>query len=133
MPRAVHHPPLTYPGKRAPSTTNLSPPPGRRPPCNPQARVSFIGGQPSRINSTPSPLHAFPPPPRHLWASLPPPELVRAVYPLLSSYADPDTPAYPRHSLSRAALGGPAGEAAGPGGAPPIFLLDAYILILVRA
>ncbi|KXZ54187.1 hypothetical protein GPECTOR_5g282 [Gonium pectorale] len=50
----------------------------------------------------------------HLWGGLPPGEL---------SYTNPDTPAFPRHSLSRAAVCGPD--------APPIFLLDAYILILV--
>ncbi|GIL48469.1 hypothetical protein Vafri_4983 [Volvox africanus] len=60
---------------------------------------------------------------RHLWSGLPPPELVRAVYPVMQSYITPDQLAYPRHSLSRAALAGPE--------APPIFLLDAYILIMV--
>ncbi|KAG2486738.1 hypothetical protein HYH03_014664 [Edaphochlamys debaryana] len=60
---------------------------------------------------------------RHLWSSLPPHELVRAVYPVMQSYTDPDHLAFPRHSLSRAALAGPD--------APPIFLLDAYILIMV--
>lgn len=29
---------------------------------------------------------------RHLWAVLPPGELVRAVYPVLTSYSDADTP-----------------------------------------
>lgn len=57
----------------------------------------------------------------------------------------PRTQAYPRHSLSRAALqGGPDGDPSLPSapapassasslssGPPPIFLLDAYILILV--
>ncbi|GFR45227.1 hypothetical protein Agub_g6624 [Astrephomene gubernaculifera] len=60
---------------------------------------------------------------RHLWGALPPGELVRAVYPVMQSYHHPDQLALPRHSLSRAALAGPD--------APPIFLLDAYILILV--
>eukprot|EP00195_Chlamydomonas_chlamydogama_P017072 CAMPEP_0202896248 /NCGR_PEP_ID=MMETSP1392-20130828/5266_1 /ASSEMBLY_ACC=CAM_ASM_000868 /TAXON_ID=225041 /ORGANISM="Chlamydomonas chlamydogama, Strain SAG 11-48b" /LENGTH=777 /DNA_ID=CAMNT_0049581523 /DNA_START=303 /DNA_END=2636 /DNA_ORIENTATION=+ len=58
----------------------------------------------------------------HLWACLPPQELITAVYPVLSSYSDPDTLALPRHSLSQAALlSSPA----------PIFLLDAYILVMV--
>ncbi|KAL6760798.1 hypothetical protein V8C86DRAFT_2548426 [Haematococcus lacustris] len=59
----------------------------------------------------------------HMWGSLPPGELVRAVYPVLSSWADNDTLVMQRHSLSRGALLAPD--------AAPIFLLDAYIVILV--
>jgi len=57
-----------------------------------------------------------------LCASLEPAALVRTLYPALSSYADPDEVAFPRHSLSRAAL-----TTSG----SPIFLLDAYSLIVV--
>jgi hypothetical protein len=48
--------------------------------------------------------------------------LVRLLYPALSSYMDPDTVAFPRHSLSRAAL-----TTSG----APIFLLDALTVVVV--
>lgn len=40
----------------------------------------------------------------HLQAGLPPGELRRAVFPLLSSYSSPEAQAFPQHSLSEAAL-----------------------------
>ncbi|CAI5496509.1 unnamed protein product [Closterium sp. Naga37s-1] len=55
-------------------------------------------------------------------SSLDPSFLMRAVYPVLSSYTTPDRPAFPRHSLSRAAL-----VTSG----SPIFLLDAFSTIIV--
>ncbi|CAI7906774.1 unnamed protein product, partial [Closterium sp. NIES-53] len=57
-----------------------------------------------------------------LYSSLDPSFLMRAVYPVLSSYTTPDRPAFPRHSLSRAAL-----VTSG----SPIFLLDAFSTIIV--
>ncbi|XXG62785.1 hypothetical protein AAC387_Pa05g1092 [Persea americana] len=57
-----------------------------------------------------------------LFSALEPRSLHRAVYPLLTSYATPDEQAYPRHSLSRAAL-----LTSG----SPIFLLDAFTNIIV--
>ncbi|EFJ23029.1 hypothetical protein SELMODRAFT_104389 [Selaginella moellendorffii] len=57
-----------------------------------------------------------------LFSALEPSSLVRVVYPLLSSYTSPDKQAYPRHSLSRAAL-----ITSG----SPIFFLDAYTLLIV--
>eukprot|EP00193_Tetraselmis_chui_P003922 CAMPEP_0177762252 /NCGR_PEP_ID=MMETSP0491_2-20121128/6244_1 /TAXON_ID=63592 /ORGANISM="Tetraselmis chuii, Strain PLY429" /LENGTH=846 /DNA_ID=CAMNT_0019278291 /DNA_START=238 /DNA_END=2778 /DNA_ORIENTATION=+ len=59
---------------------------------------------------------------QNLWASLPPADLLRAVYPVLSSWSDPDTQAYPKHSLSRTAI-----VASG----APIFLLDSFSHLLV--
>lgn len=59
---------------------------------------------------------------RTLASRLDPPSLVRLLYPALSSYADPDTVAFPRHSLSRAAL-----TMSG----APIFLLDALTVVVV--
>ncbi|KAL5832576.1 hypothetical protein ACOSQ3_016250 [Xanthoceras sorbifolium] len=57
-----------------------------------------------------------------LFSALEPSSLHRAVYPLLMSYSTPDKQAYPRHSLSRAAL-----ITSG----SPIFLLDAFTTIIV--
>lgn len=57
-----------------------------------------------------------------LYSSLDPSYLMRAVYPVLSSYTSPDRPAFPRHSLSRAAL-----VTSG----SPIFLMDAFTAIIV--
>jgi hypothetical protein len=59
-----------------------------------------------------------------LWGSsaLEPSYLLRAVYPVLSSYETPDKQAYPRHSLSRAAL-----ITSG----SPIFFLDAFTSLIV--
>ncbi|DBB07884.1 TPA: hypothetical protein ACH3X3_009279 [Trebouxia sp. C0006] len=57
-----------------------------------------------------------------LWSSLPLEDLQTAVYPHLSSYQDPDTQAYTRHSLSRAAL-----VTAG----APIFLLDTFTSLIL--
>ena len=59
---------------------------------------------------------------RQLAARLDPPSLVRLLYPALSSYSDPDNVAFPRHSLSRAAL---------TTSAAPIFLLDALTVVVV--
>jgi len=53
---------------------------------------------------------------------LEPSSLHRAVYPVLTSYATPDKQAYPRHSLSRAAL-----ITSG----SPIFFLDAFTILVV--
>ncbi|KAD5508638.1 hypothetical protein E3N88_16341 [Mikania micrantha] len=53
---------------------------------------------------------------------LEPVSLHRAIYPLLISYATPDKLAYPRHSLSRAAL--MTSES-------PIFFLDAFTTLIV--
>jgi len=53
---------------------------------------------------------------------LEPSSLHRAVYPVLTSYATPDKQAYPRHSLSRAAL-----ITSG----SPIFFLDAFTILIV--
>ncbi|XP_072970567.1 protein transport protein SEC23 D-like isoform X2 [Typha angustifolia] len=57
-----------------------------------------------------------------LFSALEPSLLQRAIYPVLTSYASPDKQAYPRHSLSRAAL-----VTSG----SPIFFLDAYTDIIV--
>lgn len=57
-----------------------------------------------------------------LFSALEPSSLSRAVYPLLTSYASPDKQAYPRHSLSRAAL-----ITSG----SPIFFLDAFTNLIV--
>ena len=59
---------------------------------------------------------------RTLWAALPPPELANALYPQLSSWSSPDELAFPRHSLSRAAV-----DASG----QPLFLLDAFSELVV--
>ncbi|XP_076893991.1 protein transport protein SEC23 D-like [Bidens hawaiensis] len=57
-----------------------------------------------------------------LFSGLEPSSLHRAIYPLLTSYASPDKLAYPRHSLSRAAL--MTSES-------PIFFLDAFTTLIV--
>lgn len=57
-----------------------------------------------------------------LFSALEPSSLQRAVYPLLTSFATPDKQAYPRHSLSRAAL--LTSES-------PIFFLDAFTTLIV--
>ncbi|PIA28240.1 hypothetical protein AQUCO_07200115v1 [Aquilegia coerulea] len=57
-----------------------------------------------------------------LFSALDPNSLHRAVYPVLTSYATPDKQAYPRHSLSRAAL--ITSES-------PIFFLDAFTTLIV--
>ncbi|PKU60093.1 protein transport protein SEC23 [Dendrobium catenatum] len=57
-----------------------------------------------------------------LFSALEPSSLNLAIYPLLTSYASPDKQAYPRHSLSRAAL-----ITSG----SPIFLLDAFTNLIV--
>eukprot|EP00850_Spirogloea_muscicola_P012002 SM000076S21823 [mRNA] locus=s76:484591:488610:+ [translate_table: standard] len=57
-----------------------------------------------------------------LYSALDPASLLRAVYPVLSSFASPDKLAFPRHSLSRAAL-----VTSG----SPIFLLDAFTTLIV--
>ncbi|KAK9279753.1 hypothetical protein L1049_013435 [Liquidambar formosana] len=57
-----------------------------------------------------------------LFSALEPSSLHRAVYPVLTSYATPDKQAYPRHSLSRAAL-----LTSG----SPIFFLDAFTTLIV--
>ncbi|KAK9170393.1 hypothetical protein Syun_002533 [Stephania yunnanensis] len=57
-----------------------------------------------------------------LFSSLDPSSLQRAIYPMLASFASPDKQAYPRHSLSRAAL-----LTSG----SPIFLLDAFTALIV--
>ncbi|KAF7805716.1 protein transport protein SEC24 [Senna tora] len=57
-----------------------------------------------------------------LFSALEPSSLHRAVYPVLTSYATPDKQAYPRHSLSRAAL-----ITSG----SPIFFLDAFTTLVV--
>ncbi|XP_010245214.1 PREDICTED: protein transport protein Sec24-like At3g07100 [Nelumbo nucifera] len=57
-----------------------------------------------------------------LFSALEPSSLHRAVYPVLTSYATPDKHAYPRHSLSRAAL-----ITSG----SPIFFLDAFTTLIV--
>ena len=59
---------------------------------------------------------------RVLASRLDPPSMVRLLYPALSSYADVDTVAFPRHSLSRAAL-----TTSG----APIFLVDALTRVVV--
>ncbi|TYJ20645.1 hypothetical protein E1A91_A08G009900v1 [Gossypium mustelinum] len=57
-----------------------------------------------------------------LFSALEPSSLHRAIYPVLTSYSTPDKQAYPRHSLSRAAL-----ITSG----SPIFFLDAYTTLIV--
>ncbi|XP_058088597.1 protein transport protein SEC23 D [Magnolia sinica] len=57
-----------------------------------------------------------------LFSALEPSSLHRAVYPVLTSYVTPDKQAYPRHSLSRAAL-----ITSG----SPIFFLDAFTNLIV--
>lgn len=57
-----------------------------------------------------------------LFSALDPSSLNRAVYPVLTSYATPDKQAFPRHSLSRAAL--ITSES-------PIFFLDAFTTLIV--
>ncbi|XP_010542560.1 PREDICTED: protein transport protein SEC24-like isoform X2 [Tarenaya hassleriana] len=57
-----------------------------------------------------------------LFSGLEPSSLHRAIYPALMSYTTPDKQAYPRHSLSRAAL-----ITSG----SPIFFLDAYTTLIV--
>ncbi|XP_048233875.1 protein transport protein Sec24A isoform X2 [Ricinus communis] len=57
-----------------------------------------------------------------LFSALEASSLNRAVYPVLMSYSTPDKQAYPRHSLSRAAL-----ITSG----SPIFFLDAYTTLIV--
>ncbi|XP_062083011.1 protein transport protein SEC23 D isoform X2 [Humulus lupulus] len=57
-----------------------------------------------------------------LFSALEPSSLHRAVYPMLTSYSTPDKQAYPRHSLSRAAL-----ITSG----SPIFFLDAFTTLVV--
>lgn len=69
--------------------------------------------------STPSHTRVFVISPRRC---LDPQWLLRATYPVLSSYSSPDKGAYPRHSLSRAAL-----VTSG----SPIFLLDAFTTLIV--
>ncbi|XP_050234495.1 protein transport protein SEC23 D isoform X1 [Mercurialis annua] len=57
-----------------------------------------------------------------LFSALEPSSLHRAIYPVLMSYSTPDKQAYPRHSLSRAAL-----ITSG----SPIFFLDAFTMLIV--
>ncbi|KAL3689756.1 hypothetical protein R1sor_016065 [Riccia sorocarpa] len=57
-----------------------------------------------------------------LSSALQPSFLLRSVYPVLSSYTTPDKQAYPRHSLSRAAL-----ITSG----SPIFFMDAFTTLIV--
>ncbi|XP_019164130.1 PREDICTED: protein transport protein Sec24A [Ipomoea nil] len=57
-----------------------------------------------------------------LFSALEPSSLHLAIYPMLTSYASPDKQAYPRHSLSRAAL-----ITSG----SPIFFLDAFTNLIV--
>ncbi|CAA0824305.1 sec23/sec24 transport family protein [Striga hermonthica] len=57
-----------------------------------------------------------------LFSALEPSSLALAIYPLLASYETPDRQAFPRHSLSRAAL-----LTSG----SPIFLLDAFTTLIV--
>ncbi|KAL0031778.1 hypothetical protein WJX79_006935 [Trebouxia sp. C0005] len=78
-------------------------------------RSPMLSPHPSSHPDTRTSLHL-------LWSSLPPEDLQTAVYPHLSSYQDPDTQAYPRHSLSRAAL-----VTAG----APIFLLDTFTSLIL--
>jgi hypothetical protein len=55
-------------------------------------------------------------------SALEPSSLQRAIYPVLTSYSTPDKQAYPRHSLSRAAL---------ITSDSPIFFLDAFTTLIV--
>ncbi|KAL9353963.1 hypothetical protein Peur_051933 [Populus x canadensis] len=57
-----------------------------------------------------------------LFSALEPSSLQRAIYPVLTSYSTPDKQAYPRHSLSRAAL---------ITSDSPIFFLDAFTTLIV--
>lgn len=57
-----------------------------------------------------------------LFSALEPSSLQRAIYPVLMSYSSPDKQAFPRHSLSRAAL-----ITSG----SPIFFLDAFTTLIV--
>ncbi|CAI9105648.1 OLC1v1004624C1 [Oldenlandia corymbosa var. corymbosa] len=57
-----------------------------------------------------------------LFSALEPSSLLRAIYPMLTSYSTPDKQAFPRHSLSRAAL-----MTSG----SPIFFLDAFTTLIV--
>uniref|UniRef100_A0A452Z7N8 Sec23/Sec24 helical domain-containing protein n=1 Tax=Aegilops tauschii subsp. strangulata TaxID=200361 RepID=A0A452Z7N8_AEGTS len=57
-----------------------------------------------------------------LFSSLEPSSLAKAIYPLLISYSSPNKQAFPRHTLSRAAL--TMSES-------PIFLLDAFTNLVV--
>ncbi|KAK4440604.1 putative protein, mitochondrial [Sesamum alatum] len=57
-----------------------------------------------------------------LFSALEPASLSRVLYPLLISYETPDKQAFPRHSLSRAAL---------TTSRSPIFLLDAFTTLIV--
>ncbi|KAK6272312.1 hypothetical protein POUND7_009395 [Theobroma cacao] len=57
-----------------------------------------------------------------LFSALEPSSLHHAIYPVLTSYSTPDKQAYPRHSLSRAAL-----ITSG----SPIFFLDAFTTLIV--
>ncbi|KAE8676384.1 40S ribosomal protein S25-3-like [Hibiscus syriacus] len=57
-----------------------------------------------------------------LFSALEPSSLHRAIYPVLTSYSTPDKQAYPRHSLSHAAL-----ITSG----SPIFFLDAFTTLIV--
>uniref|UniRef100_A0A6N2LJM2 Sec23/Sec24 trunk domain-containing protein n=1 Tax=Salix viminalis TaxID=40686 RepID=A0A6N2LJM2_SALVM len=57
-----------------------------------------------------------------LFSALEPSSLHRAIYPVLTSYSTPDKQAYPRHSLSRAAL---------LTSDSPIFFLDAFTNLIV--
>ncbi|XP_027105957.2 protein transport protein SEC23 D-like [Coffea arabica] len=57
-----------------------------------------------------------------LFSALEPSSLHRAIYPILTSFATPDKQAFPRHSLSRAAL-----ITSG----SPIFFLDAFTTLIV--
>ncbi|KAJ6927761.1 protein transport protein SEC24-like [Populus alba x Populus x berolinensis] len=57
-----------------------------------------------------------------LFSALEPSSLHRAIYPVLTSYSTPDKQAYPRHSLSRAAL---------ITSDSPIFFLDAFTTLIV--
>ncbi|CAN6332904.1 unnamed protein product [Urochloa humidicola] len=57
-----------------------------------------------------------------LFSALEPSSLAKAIYPVLISYSSPDKQAFPRHSLSRAAL--IMSES-------PIFLLDAFTNLIV--
>jgi hypothetical protein len=57
-----------------------------------------------------------------LFSALEPSSLAKAIYPVLVSYSSPDKQAFPRHTLSRAAL--IMSES-------PIFLLDAFTNLIV--
>lgn len=59
---------------------------------------------------------------RCYYSALEPSSLAKAIYPVLVSYSSPDKQAFPRHTLSRAAL--IMSES-------PIFLLDAFTNLIV--